>query len=79
MDKCPTKEVPKPSPENERFWQLFQRMLPGLPNGMGGWNVQVIETVMNLYQVPPGQRPIIWDKCLAVITVLQEMASKNNA
>ncbi len=76
VDECPTKEVPKPSPENELFWQLFQRILPGLPNGMGGYNLEAIETVMNLYQVPEGQRPIIFDKCLAVITVIQEIMSK---
>ena len=76
VDACPTNEIPKLAPENEWFWSLFQRMLPGLPNGMGGWNFQVIELVMNLYQVPKGQRLIIWDKCMAVITVLQEIASK---
>ena len=68
--------MPELAPANQGFWQLFQRMLPGLPNGMGGYNLEAITTVMELYQVPEGQRPIIFDKCLAVITVIQEIASK---
>lgn len=76
MEICPTGEVFKLAPENEAFWELFQRILPGLPNGMGGLNLAAIMTVMDLYQVPQGQRPIIFDKCLVMISLLRENSDR---
>ncbi|MBW2341222.1 MAG: hypothetical protein JRF50_12915 [Deltaproteobacteria bacterium] len=73
VEACHTGEVPKLIRENEPFWFLFQRMLPGLFDGYGGVNFTAIFQVLDLYKVPAGQRPIIHDKCLVVIAAVREI------
>jgi len=70
---CPTGEVPKLMRENEPFWFVFQRMLPGLFDGYGGVRFAAIGEVLDLYGVPQGQRPIVHDSCLVVIGVIREL------
>ncbi len=76
VDACPTGEVPKLSAENRRFWLLFERILPGLFDGWGGVNYSAIREVLDLYEVPAGERPIAFDKCLVVVEVIQEIREK---
>ncbi|MBU1067661.1 hypothetical protein KKE60_07720 [Patescibacteria group bacterium] len=72
IDQCPTGEIARLAPENERFWDLFSRILPGLCDGFGGFNYRAIEFVMDVQNVSAGQRPIIFDKCLIMISVIEE-------
>lgn len=73
MDVCPTGEVPKLAAENKGFWFLFMRMLPGLMDGYGAFKFEAIKYVMDEYQVEPGQRPIIHEKCLVVMSAIREI------
>lgn len=73
VKECPTGEVAVLAPENQKFWALFLRMLPGLVDGLGGFDYSAITTVMDVYGVPPGERLVIFDKALAVIYGIQEV------
>jgi len=73
VDECPAGEVPKLSPPNLRAWFLISRILPALMDGYGGVNYGTIEAVFRIYQVPSGQRPILLDKCIAVISAIREV------
>jgi len=77
VPECPTNEVPKLMAENEPFWFVFQRMLPGLFDGYGGVNFAAIIQVLDLYGVPAGQRPIVHDGCLTVIGAIRELQEQN--
>ena len=52
---------------------MFQRIWPGLQGGMGGLNYQAIDYVLNAYEIDPGFRPVILDRCLAVISIHREI------
>lgn len=81
VDECPrdADKVPKLDQENEGFWFLMLRILPGLSNGFGGFDYNAIINVFNIYEVPQGQRPILHDKCLIVMRAISECreAKKN--
>lgn len=72
VDECPAGEVPKLSPSNLRAWFLISRILPGLFDGYGAANYEAIEAVFRIYQTPPGQRAVLLDKCIIVISAIQE-------
>ena len=86
-----TDKVPKRSEENRRFWLLFEKMMPalvkhkiqlGIKEGrlaMFEWvefDYAAIDHVLNNYSIPTGQRPIIYDKCIAVIKIIKKRKSK---
>ena len=87
----PTDKVPKRSDENRRFWHLFKKIEPGLVKHKIQLGVQkgslamfktvefdysAIDHVFNNYRIPTGQRPILYDKCIAVIEVIREVKAK---
>lgn len=76
MNECPTGEIPKLSPENRGFWFLFSRILPGLMDGYGAFKFETIGYIMNEYQVDPGQRPVIHEKCLIVMSAIREIQNE---
>ena len=80
VNECPrpTDKIPKLSEDNRRFWILFQKILPGLNTGFGGFDYQAIESVFNILQVNCGQRPILLDRCLIVISVIQTIREKQD-
>jgi len=71
VDECPTKEVQKLLPANQRAVEFFYRMLPGLQNGMGGWDYGAIREVFDAYRVSKGERPVLFDKCLVMIEAIK--------
>ncbi len=77
VDKCSRGEVFKLSPVNRKFFSIFQRMLPGLFDGLGGVNYSAITQVMDLYHIPDGQRPIIMDKVLIMTAAQREVREAN--
>ena len=52
---------------------MLHKILPVLCDGYGGFQVGTIEYVMNLYGVPFSQRPIVHDRMLIVIGVIEEI------
>ena len=60
-------------PENQPFWFLFMRMLPGITDAYGAFKFEAIKYVMDEYQVEAGQRPIIHEKCLSVMSAIREI------
>jgi hypothetical protein len=79
VTECPKKEVPKLMEENERFVWFFARIGPGLWNGMGGKNLNVIGQVCEIYGVPEGERPVILDLCLAISKGAEEARDRSGA
>lgn len=79
VDECPRPDdrIPKLSEENHWFKRLFDKMLPGLIDPSGSFLFDAIGFVFDIYQVPEGQRPILFDKCLIVISAIQETRNKN--
>jgi len=76
VEECPSHELVKLQRGNEGFWFLFQRILPGLQDGFGGFNYDAIIKVFDLYQVPSGQRVLLFDKCLIVISAIVDARKK---
>lgn len=79
VEKCPGGDIPKLSRENKKAWWLLNRMLPGFYSAQGGFDYSVISLVFNLYNVPAGQRPILYDKFIHVIDAVIKMRKKNKA
>ena len=72
--------MPKLDPENNLAVYLFKRILPGLGNGMGGYNFQAIDSVLKNYHIRPAARPALYDKILVIIEILNEIRkAKNNS
>lgn len=59
--------MPKLSEENDRFWFLASRFLPGLHNGMGGYHYDAIGAVYDEYGVDRDERPILFDRAIVLI------------
>jgi len=72
-ETCQTGEVPKLIEENQGFWELFLKILPGLFDGYGAPRFESIVAVFDVFGVKPGQRPVLMDKCLALIHVIKEI------
>jgi len=73
VDKCPRGNVPKLLDENREFWALFEKILPGLCNGKGGFDYRAIDIVFDSYRTPRAIRHIHFDKCLIVIEAIQKI------
>ena len=76
VEECPTGEMPKLSPKNRGFWFLFMKILPGLMDGYGAFKFEAIKFIMDEYQVDPGQRPIIHEKCLVAMGAIREVRNE---
>jgi len=76
--ECVSHELVKLHEGNEGFWFLFQRILPGLQDGFGGFNYDAINIVFDLYKmwITSGQRPLLFDKCLIVISAIVDARKK---
>ena len=72
VDICPIGKVPKLTEENERFRFLLFKALPVLCDGFGGFRHDAIDYVLNMYNVPEEQKPIIYDRFLLVIDAIEE-------
>jgi len=53
-------------------------MLPGLIDPSGSFFFDAVGFVFEIYRVPEGQKPILFDKCLVVISEIKKTRSKNN-
>ena len=75
VDECRREyqKVPKLSEENERFSFLLHKILPVLCDGYGGFRHDAIAFAIELYGIPENQRPIIYDRCLTIVNVIQEI------
>ena len=73
VEECPTKEVQKLAPANHTAVELFYKMLPGLQNGMGGWDYGAIREVFGIYRVSKGERPVLFDKVLIMIRAIMQI------
>jgi hypothetical protein len=71
VDECPTNEVPKLDPANSLAVELFYKMLPGIQNGMGGWDYGAITMVFDVCRVKEGERQALFDKCLVMIGAIK--------
>ena len=76
VETCRTGEIPKLMPGNRAFAEFFNRVVYGLYDGWGALRVEVIETFLNIYGVPSGQRPVILDKCLALVIAINDVKGK---
>ena len=65
--------MPKLRPENRLPWFLFQRVLPGLFNGMGGVNYQAIDSVFANYGIRYEVRPLLFDGLIVMIEAIMEL------
>lgn len=74
VDECkhPTEKIPKLSEDNRKFWNLFIKILPGLCRFDNSFSYNSIDSVFRTWGVKEGQRPVLLDRCLIVIGVIQE-------
>jgi hypothetical protein len=71
-DECPTREIPKLLKENHSFMLFFMEVLPVLFDGFGAIRIEALMTFFKIYNVPQGERRVIWRKSLAVIQAIRE-------
>lgn len=69
---CPTGKVPKLTPNNRKFQELFFRILPGLCDGFGGFSFFGVDYVCRIFGVTPGEMPIVHDKILVIIACIED-------
>jgi hypothetical protein len=79
VERCPTSEVARLGPELAGFTFLLDRFLPLAGNGMGGWNPDAFRHVFEIYSVPKGQRPVLADFFLIVLSALREVRDVGTA
>gem|GEM_PF-4349146 len=77
VDRCPGSKngvVPKLSRANYKFVSFFfKEILPWLPNGMGGFRIEAVKTVMDTYMIPKDKQPEILKKCTIMIDAYKEI------
>lgn len=77
MDACLKGKIPKLTPENRRFKAVvLDRVLPGLPNGFGGFQYAAIDSVLNRFNFPPGTAQVLYDRCIVAIKAIQHVRSQ---
>lgn len=69
--------VPKLSEENDRFYFILSRILPGLHDGMGGFRYSAVETIFNDYGVTGGQRAVLWDRLIVYIQAWRDQKAED--
>ena len=79
VDECRTKEVPKLSRENEPLCDFLLRYIGVLFDGFGGFNVQGLQALFDIYGIPEGQRPVVLDGAVRIVGVIRELRAKNGA
>ena len=77
VETCQTGEVPKLMEENQAFWELFLKILPGLFDGYGAPRLESIVAVLDVFGVEHGQRPVLMDKCLALIEEINRLKAED--
>ena len=65
--------MPKFDPEDSLVVYLFNRILPGLSNGMGGYNFQAIDSILDKYRINREAQPELYDKILVMISAISEI------
>ena len=65
-------------PVNQRIWRLFQLMLPGLFNGMGGVDYTAIEVTFNMEKVDERSRSHLFSQIVRLIEVIKTEQRKKN-
>ena len=77
--RCPDGKIPYLFPENHEIWDLFQMMLPGLRDGMGGYNYTAIQVTFDIYKVKQCHRQRMFKKIVKLIEVINaERAKEDN-
>lgn len=72
VGECPTGEVPRLLEANRLIWWFFQRIIPGVFDGNRTVKPDFILKAMELYGVPRGERPVVYEMCLALIAGIRE-------
>ena len=75
VNNCPIGNVPKLLVENEDFWQIFLKMLPGLIYDNGGVNYASAQIIIDALGIEKTSHAVIYDKiniCAVAIREAQE-------
>jgi hypothetical protein len=60
-------------PDNIDAWAFIQRSLPGLIRGDGGYDFQSFVTVLDVFEVDRGKRPLLFEKMLVYVDAHMEV------
>jgi hypothetical protein len=72
IDDCPKERAFKLSLENEEFWGIFSKALPGLLT-QTGFDYSALKTVFDIYELPVWTRIYWFEKAVCILGVIQEI------
>lgn len=77
INECPKGRAFKLSEENEEFWELFQRAMPGLIT-QGGFDYTALKTVFDVYALPVYRQIYYLDKAVCLLAVIREIRKESH-
>ena len=75
--KCPSGRIPYLEQANIEIWELFQAILPGVINGMGGYNYEAIRLVFESYNIGKEKWAEYTNKILLLLDVVRRLTKKD--
>lgn len=73
---CPQEKFPILWPEHFTLWKIFMKALPGLMDGMGGFNYGAIESTFNLMGIEQKYREKLFNDIMKLVNVIQKEREK---
>ena len=74
---CPEGKIPYLMQNNYEIWRLFRLMIPGIMNGMGGYDYVAIDVTFNQMGVVQEKRKKIFPLIIKLIETHSECKKKN--
>lgn len=77
--QCPEGKIPFLRPANRDIWNVFQMIMPGLGNGMGGMDYTAIQVTFDNCNIEQKVRPYWFPRIVKLIDVARTEQKKSNA